>query len=298
MKSLVLGGCGFLGSHVSDALADKGHDVKICDIYHDAYAKYPVYNPDRETLDTLIQQSDKVYNFAGVLGTSSSFDYVSRILQVNTNFAVNVMERCLKYNTILISVGVPPAMWLNPYSITKTCMVQFSKMFYAEGLEGTTLIPYNIYGERQVLSVTEKLIPAVIHHILHNEPIIVYGQGQQIIDLMYAKDLAKYVADIEHFGPEIIHIGTGEKITVLKIVETICAKMGVNPNIEWHGTRKGEADEVYVVAPSAITGIELTSLSTGLDATINWYKKFEAFYKRQKTSKGRVSIIEPWDQEI
>lgn len=297
MKCLVLGGCGFIGSHVCDALAQKGHDVFVYDVWLDPNCKYPMGAPDKEAdwLNVLIKDTDRVYNFSGILGTSSSFDYVSHILEVNTNFAVYIMQKCLKYGKTLISIGVPPAMWLNPYAITKACMTEFSKMFYAEGLKGTTLIPYNIYGERQVFTVTEKLVPAVIHRILHNEPIKVYGHGRQQIDMMYVKDLAKYVAEIDHFGADTIHIGTGKAITVLEIVEAICEKMDVKPNIEWRETRKGEAEEVYVVAPSINTNV-ITDLTAGLDYTIEWYRKFVEHYKGKDTINERVSIIEPWER--
>lgn len=298
MKCLVLGGCGFIGSHVCDALAQKGDEVVIYDVYRDLNCRYEFSGPDDEImlLDARIEEADRIYNFSGILGTSSSFNYVKHILEINTNFAVDIMQKCLKYGKTLISVGVPPAMWLNPYAISKACMTEFSKMFYAEGLKGTTLIPYNIYGDRQVCTITEKLVPAVIHRILHNEPIKVYGHGRQQIDMMYVKDFAKYVAEIDHFGADTIHTGTGIATAVLEIVEAICFKMGVKPNIEWCGTRKGEAEEVYVVAPSINTNV-ITNLATGLDYTIEWYRKFVEYYKDIDTINERVSIIEPWTKQ-
>jgi UDP-glucose 4-epimerase len=302
MKCLVLGGCGFIGSHVCDALRQKGHDVFVYDAWIDPNCKYPksYFSLDNsEWLDTLIADSERVYNFAGILGTASSFDYVSETIEVNVNFAVDVMEECLRSDATLISVGVPPAMWLNPYAITKSCMLEFSKMFYGRGLKGVTLIPYNIYGERQVFTKTEKLIPATIHRILNNEPIKIYGQGKQQIDLLYVKDFAKYVASIDHFGADTIHVGTGEAITVLEVVNAICSKMGVEePNIEWLGIRDGEAEEVYVVAPSSIGNeIILTDLTLGLDYTIDWYREFVEHYKGKDVFNNRVSVIEPWDKE-
>jgi len=298
MKCLVLGGCGFIGSHTCDALTREGHNVVVYDVYQDPNCPYAFCSPDGEinTLDWMIKEVDRVYNFAGVLGTSSSFNYVSEIVKVNVNFAVKIMELCLHSDTELISVGVPPAMWLNPYSITKSCMLQFSKMFYAEGLKGTTLIPYNIYGERQVLTKTEKLIPAVIHNILNNQPTKVYGGGKQVIDLMYVKDFANYVAQLEHLGADYIHVGTGDDITVLEVVKAIYKKMETELNIEWCGTRKGEAEEVYVVSPTGVAkDIILTDLTLGLDNTIRWYREFTKYYEEQNidTFHRRVSILKP-----
>ena len=140
MKNLVLGGLGFIGSHVCDYLGE----VSVYDIHLPSHSKYKCYT---NNLDMLIQQSDIVYNFAGVLGTTSSFNYIQEIIETNITFATLVMEKCLEYKKILVSVGMPSeeSGWRNPYSITKTCMRQFAKMLYERGLMGCTIIPYNVY---------------------------------------------------------------------------------------------------------------------------------------------------------
>lgn len=294
MKSLVLGGCGFIGSHVCEALSKKD-EIRVYDIYHDPYLKFDFSND----LDESIKWADKIYNFAGILGTSSSFNYIPKIVETNIKFSTEVMIMCKHRNKILIDIGVPPAMWLNPYAITKACMTKFAEMFYVvEEMKGCTIIPYNVYGERQVFTVTQKLVPTVIHCILNNMSIPIFGKGNQIIDMMYAKDLAKCITQIDQFEGQTIHIGTGEEIKVIEIVKMICDKMNVEMNVEWLPTRKGEADEVKVVAPNEEWQKEnLIFLSDGLDKSIEWYAKFAEYYKNVNTFDERVSILEPWKCE-
>lgn len=289
-KDLVLGGCGFIGSHVCDALAEFGHEVVVYDVYQDPNCKFPI----QKGLE--VEGFDRVYNFAGVLGTSSSFNYIPHAIYANVDFAARVMNMCFKSNVELLNVALPPSMWLNPYAITKDCMRQFANMFYDQGLRGITIIPYNIYGERQIYTVTEKLIPSIIHHILNHKLIPVYSLGQQVIDLMYVKDLAKFVASIDDFDGSVIHAGTGKGITVLDVVHLICDMMKAEAHVYWLPRRKGEAEKVYVVADKPTSGISFTNLTDGLKNTIEWYQKFENFYKGTDTYNNRVSTMEPWEK--
>jgi UDP-glucose 4-epimerase len=286
---LVIGGSGFIGSHICDYLDGK---VIIYDIYCHPNTPYECHN---SRLDELISNADIVYNFAGILGTSSSFEYIQKTIDVNISFAVNLMEKCLAKGKTLISVGLPSeSMWLNPYSITKGCMRRFAQMFYEGGLKGCTVIPYNVYGERQAYSKTQKLIPTVIHSILEGEPIPVYNKGQQNIDLIYVKDVARFVVGLKDFSGREIHVGSGMPIKVIDVVDKICAIMGVMPNIDWIPRRRGEGESVNVVSPNAIDGIDFVDcidLAEGLRKTISWY---ESFYDFNKVSDTKSDTIGPW----
>lgn len=290
MKNLILGGSGFIGSHICDAV---GGDVVVYDkIQHPYYLSYT------EGLESLIRESDIVYNFAGALGTSSSFGYMEETVKTNTMLAVSVMDNCLKYKRPLINIGVPLSMWKNPYAISKHCMMSFAEMYYDEGMMGYTLIAYNVYGERQIFSQTEKLVPAVVHRILHHEPIKIYGAGKQEIDMVYVKDVAKLVAmigaNICSFNGKEIHAGTGEAVTVMEVINTICDIMGVpeeERNFQFMGRRRGEGEKVCVVSPSSIT--TSVTLREGLEKTVEWYREYDEYAGKVEYG-GRPDIIGPW----
>ena len=103
MKILVLGGSGFLGSHVSDELSKRGHKVTIYDTKKSTWIrkdqKMVIGNIlDKKRLDSEIRKNNAVYNFAAVADLNLAIDHPVKSAEINILGTVLVLQICKKYS--------------------------------------------------------------------------------------------------------------------------------------------------------------------------------------------------------
>jgi UDP-glucose 4-epimerase len=143
----------------------------------------------------------------------------------------------------------------------------------------TTIRTFDAYGPRQTPSApfgpsrVRKIIPSFICRTLTDEPIEVYGDGSQTIDLIYATDIAKILVgalvETDHEGPqEGIEAGSGVPITVLEIAEAVIEAIGKG-SIVHLPMRAGERPGARIVAQAPLK--DAVPLWEGLPPTIDYY---------------------------
>ena len=101
-KAVVVGGSGFLGSHVADHLSNKGYDVTIYDCLE---SKWQLSNQeivigdvlDAKKLDQSIEGADVVYNFAALADLNQAIDQPQKTATINILGNLNVMEACIAH---------------------------------------------------------------------------------------------------------------------------------------------------------------------------------------------------------
>ena len=129
---LVTGGNGFIGSYTIEALLLKGFKVHSLSrnknkniIEGCEYHECDIMNLPR--LKNLFNEikPETVVHLAGILGTSETWDYVSKTCDVNIQGTINVYECCAvtKSNICTVDVG---SRWLAPYTITKRVGAEFA----------------------------------------------------------------------------------------------------------------------------------------------------------------------------
>jgi UDP-glucose 4-epimerase len=173
----------------------------------------------------------------------------------------------------------------NPYSISKDTADRFARVFNEyRGGRITTVRTFDAYGPRQTPSApfgpsrVRKVMPSFICRALTDQPIEVYGDGSQTIDLIYAPDIAKILVaaliTTEHDGPqEGIEAGSGIPITVLEIAEAVIADIGTG-SIVHLPMRPGEQPGARIVAQAPLRdGVPLWD---GLPPTVDYYRDFLA----------------------
>ena len=104
MKIIVIGGSGFLGSHVADELTERGHEVTIFDNiesqYIDSRQKMVVGDVEKfEDLNSVISENQIVYHFAGIAGIQDASDNPIKTVKNNILGTTYVLESC-KINKI------------------------------------------------------------------------------------------------------------------------------------------------------------------------------------------------------
>lgn len=300
MKVLVTGGLGFIGQAVCHDLLTHGHKVLVFDRVRDRAWSIPggaeFYLGD--ILDSIavteaVAHADAAIHLAGVLGTQETVQNPRPATMTNIFGGLNMLEACAQYSTPLVNIAVGNHFEYSTYSISKTTVERFGTMYARyRGLHGCSVRAYNAYGPGQKLaqpygtSRVRKVIPSFIARALHGLPIEVYGDGSQIMDMVYVDDVAHCLrVALEGGTPgEVYSAGTGRATSIGYVAEVVAdevARQTGKPQVpvEHLPMRPGETPGSLVLADQADVrklGVEPTEfvlLEDGLVRTVAWYRK-------------------------
>jgi nucleoside-diphosphate-sugar epimerase len=291
-EKVLITGFGFIGRHAADALIEAGYTVAALDRCPDvsnmsALGVAPIIGDVRDPalLDHIIPCFDAVVNTAGLLGTSEMIEDPIPAVQTNIIGAINVFQACKKEkrrgrSIRCVHITVGNHFMDNSYSITKSSSERFAAMFNVEHQTDIRVVrALNAYGEYQKYYPVRKIIPNFVRAALSNEPVRVYGDGEQVMDMIYVKDVAKIL--VATLAVEscalIVSAGTGRRLTVNEIAEKVVAACGSSSTIEHVPMRAGEPKNSVVLGDtttlSAIGFNErcLTRFEDGILPTVRWY---------------------------
>jgi len=294
MRILVTGGNGFIGRATARELRSGGHEPVIFD---------RCKSPDEESVlgdvrDAIavteaVAHADGVIHLAGVLGTSETISNPFPAAQTNVLGGLNVLQACAQYQAPLVNIAVGNYFEESTYPITKTTVERFARMYgrYRD-LPVCSVRAYNAYGPGQSVaqpygaSRVRKIIPSFIARALHGEPVQVYGDGSQVMDMIYVDDVARCLVRALENGPcggVTYSAGTARRTTVTQIAEAVREEVrlqtGNDIPVEYLPMRPGETPGSEVLADAAEVrklGIEpagFTRLQDGLVTTVAHYRK-------------------------
>ncbi|MFI5042392.1 MAG: NAD-dependent epimerase/dehydratase family protein [Acidimicrobiales bacterium] len=281
---LVTGGNGFIGGYVTDELLARGYDVTVLDTRARPSSGVVVLGDIRDpvAVGEAVSHADGVIHLAGLLGTAEMVAYPKPAVEVNILGALNVFEAAATHDVPVVNIAIGSQGATNTYAITKDTADQFGRMFVRyRGAAITTVRAYDAYGPRQVPpapfgpSRVRKIIPSFACRALSGLPIEVYGDGEQVIDLIHVADVATVLADALEMtarsGPvaEVIEAGSGRPVTVLGVAEHVLAEVG-GGEITHLPMRPGESHGAIIVATEPYMAVR--SLSVGLPGTIAYYR--------------------------
>lgn len=291
MKVLVTGGNGFIGTATVAELQFRGHEPVVFDRYG---------KPGTESLfgdirdPTAVTEAaahvDGVIHLAGVLGTQETIANPRPAAETNIFGGLNVLEACTQYGVPLVNIAVGNWFEHSTYSISKHTVERFGVMYARyRGTRVCSVRAYNAYGPGQSVaqpygtSRVRKIIPSFVARALHGEPIQVYGDGMQVMDMIYVVDVARCLVQALENGPAsgtLYVAGTGRRTTVREIAELVRAEVwretGTGADIEYLPMRPGETpgSEVLADTDRLVPGVEnLVSLEDGLHETVVHYRK-------------------------
>jgi len=267
MKSLVTGGCGFIGSHLVNRLIDLGHEVVVLD-------RVQPRNPNPKTTYYLCNLSEKyskyihlfesvnnVFHLASEVSIPYCVENPNESMANNILSTMNVLEcsRIQKVNKFIFSstsavygnsffipsVETNVVQCLNTYSISKYTGEQLCKMYYElYGLETIMFRYFNVYGEGQHKTGQYAPVMSIFKKQRDNkEPLTVVEPGYQtrdfihVSDVVYANVLASQ-RDIKEYGV-VFNIGTGigtEIQDVADLISNYQIKIPQRPGEVMHST--------------------------------------------------------------
>lgn len=303
---LVTGGNGFIGQYVVEHLVDKGYNVAVLDrmaVFHGkpnvpegARRAYFGDIKDSTLVSEAVSHIDGVIHLAGVLGTQETIENPRPAAETNILGGLNVIEACAQYDVPLVNIAVGNYWMNNTYSITKSTIERFVKMTAKyRGKVMASVRALNAYGPRQVPvppygpSRVRKIMPSFICRALTGEPIEIYGDGMQVMDMIHVRDVARIlVATLEKLDrgevfEETVEAGTGRHTTVNDIAALIVDAVksyGVEGRITHLPMRPGEDERSIVVAdPETMrqVGVDpewLTMLEEGVVGTTEYFYRY------------------------
>lgn len=259
-KIVVTGGAGFLGSYVPDWARRHDFEAVPFDNRPDVARGFGLDVVERDDVEHGIPEDTyAVIHLAGVLGTSELFDDPHDAIDVNIHGALNVIERCTAIGAKYIGISMPPV-FTSVYTATKLCSMRLATAWYEHrGLKTAHVCAYNAFGPGQAHGPghPQKIIPTFAVKAWRNEPIPVWGDGMQTVDLVHARDVARMLVDAVRIGgeDEEFEAGTGVPITVNEVAEFVNKVAGSTAGIEYLPMRDGERP-THIVASGANVGID------------------------------------------
>jgi UDP-glucose 4-epimerase len=234
MKLAVTGGGGFLGQAAIAAAENAGHDAWSFDRAHgdDILG-------DLDRLDG----ADVVVHLAGMLGTSELFDDAEAAVQANVVGTLRVLRWCQANGAGYVGISMPPV-FPSVYTATKVCASRLATAWHtAYGLPVSHVRAFNAYGPGQKYGDghPQKILPTFARAAWEGEPLPVWGDGEQTMDLVHADDVGRMLVDAAAHGDDVtFDAGTGHAVTVNELAEFVLEQTGSTAGVEHLPMRTGE----------------------------------------------------------
>jgi UDP-glucose 4-epimerase len=271
VRVVVTGGAGFIGSHLVDALLERGDQVTVLDdLSNGRFEQVPTGVvfvqgdvADEELVRSVVEGADVVFHEAALGSVRRSVDAPLATDRVNIHGTLNVLEasrragvrRVMTASSSSVYGGVAPlpsredhpTTPRSPYAVTKVTVEQYCRV-YAEllGLETVCLRYFNVYGPRQRSdSAYAAVIPLFVQALLDGTRPIIEGDGAQSRDFTFVGDavranLLAAEAPAEHCSGRVYNVGGGARHSVLELLETLWKILDVTPEPEHTAPRPGD----------------------------------------------------------
>lgn len=321
MKVLVTGADGFIGSHLTEALIERGYQVKAFAYYNsfntwgwldhlskEKLAQIEVFTGDirdpngvREAMKGI----DIVFHLAALIAIPFSYHSPDSYVDTNIKGTLNVLQAARAFNTNRILVTstsevygtaqyVPidekhPFQGQSPYSASKIGADRLAESFYRSfGLPVTIVRPFNTYGPRQS---ARAVIPTIITQLLNGQEEIKLGSLTPTRDFNYVKDTAAGFISIANSTKTIgeeINIASQQEISVGDLAKELVDQ--INPKAKIiceHQRLRPEKSEVNRLLGSNQKIKQLTewipkySLKEGIKETIDFFRDNLDQYKTE-----------------
>ena len=317
MKVLVTGSEGFIGSHLTELLVEKGFEVKAFVRYNFKNnwgwleeSKYKndieIYTGDVRDFDSVydaMKDVDVVFHLAALIGIPYSYISPLAYIKTNTEGTYNVLESGRKLNLkriIITSTSeiygtaqyVPidekhPYNPQSPYAASKAAADHLALSYYRSfGTPVTIIRPFNTYGPRQS---ARAVIPTIISQILAGKKQIKLGSLSPTRDLNYVKDIVNGFITVglhENTIGNVYNLGTGQEISIgdlaEKIIELTEKEVEIIEDTQRIRPEKSEVERLLSNAEKAkkTTGWKPKyTLEEGLKDTIDWIQDNLHHYK-------------------
>jgi nucleoside-diphosphate-sugar epimerase len=276
MKCLVTGAAGFIGSHLSERLLQDGHAVVGVDALipyypapikqanldavrsHRAFAFHAV-DLRQADLSRVLEGVELVFHLAAMPGLPRSWTEFDLYESCNITATQRLLEAARRlpgvrrfvyastssiYGRYASGDETLPARPISPYGVTKLAAENLCRAYAEEyQLPLVVLRYFSVYGPRQRPDMGYHRF---IQALLHNEPVTVYGDGQQVRGNTYVADCVEAtVAAAQALPGETYNVGGGESATVWEILHKLEAIIGCKAVVRREPARAGDQRSTF-----------------------------------------------------
>jgi UDP-glucuronate 4-epimerase len=309
---LVTGGAGFIGSHTTEALLDRGDDVVCLDNFDDYYSPQrkraniaplmgrPGYVlvegdiRDQDALEALFQahRPARIVHTAAMAGVRYSIQHPGLYESVNVRGTLDVLEMARRYdveNVVFASTSsiygarqqVPfreddRVDWpVSPYAATKrACELLAYTYHHLHGLNFTALRFFTVYGPRGRPDMAPYLFTEAV---FRGTELKMFGDGSSSRDYTYIDDVVQgIVAAIDRLlGYEIINLGNSRTVLLRDFIALVEDLVGRKANVVQHPMPPGDVPRTCADISRAqrLLGYDpQTSFEEGLARFVDWYR--------------------------
>ncbi len=318
-RVLVTGADGFIGSHLVEALVDRGKEVRAFVRYNafNSWGWLDTVNEDvREAIEIFsgdvrdpngvreaMRGIDVVYHLAALISIPYSYHSPDTYVDTNVTGTLNVLQAARDLGTEKIvhtstsevygsAQFVPitedhPLQGQSPYAASKIGADQMALSFCRSFDTPVAVIrPFNTYGPRQS---TRAVIPTIITQIASGRRTIELGNLHPTRDFSYVKDTVygfMAVVDSDAAVGEVVNVGSGFEVSIGDLVDLIAEAMSVEVRVETDEERKrpekSEVDRLYADISKANDLLEWTPTHGGRDGFRAGLKKTAEWFSKEE----------------
>ena len=305
-KVVVTGGAGFIGSHIVEHWINAGAEVHIIDNLRSGFLSnvqlfpqaifHQVSITEREKVFKILENVDYVHHLAAMISVPESVDKPQECVEININGLLNVLDACKENGVKKIVFSSSAAIYgenpespkrtdmrpqpKSPYGITKLDGEYYLQMYTEQyGLGAVSLRYFNVFGPRQdPKSQYAAAVPIFIEKAIQNEPITIYGDGEQTRDFIFVKDVVKanVLAATNDSVNGVFNVALGKASSINEIAKGIISLTNSKSRIVYQPERKGDIKHSLADVENTISALSFTfdfTLQQGLDETVSFFKK-------------------------
>ena len=298
-KVLITGGAGFIGSHIVEKLLENNYDVIIIDnlssgsienIPNSDTLKFYQLNIEKDDLELVFQKEtpDYVIHLAAQTSVNFSISHPYYDANMNVMASIKLLELCKKYNIRKFITASSAAIYGNPkylpidenhptepmsqYGLSKLTMEKYIKL---SGIPYIIFRFSNAYGPRQKSSKESGVVAIFNNAMKNNEPINIYGDGEQIRDFIYVEDIANICikAINSNVENEIINFSTNKGVSLNQLFKVMKSLYNYTLNANYLPERIGDIKNSILSNDKAYNLLKFTKytkLEKGLEILANY----------------------------
>lgn len=306
MKIIVTGGAGFIGSHITDMLIKKGHEVCVIDSL--VHGKIDNLNPEAKFIKMDIrdrgiegvfinEKPDILIHEAAQISVPHSIKDPLYDAEVNIIGTINLLESARKsgvkkiiYPASAAIFGEPeylpvdeahPLNMMSGYGVTKHTVEHYLKVYSSlYGIKYTIFRYANVYGPRQDSTGEGGVVAIFCENLIQGNQPVIFGDGEQTRDFVYVKDVAEAnMLALEDGDNEIFNVCTNSAVSVNKLLSTMNTVGGTRFKAVYKPSREGDIRHSYMTygkIKDVLGWAPNYSLKEGLKETFDYYKGRES----------------------
>ena len=298
MKTIgVHGGAGFIGQYTVKELLSRGYHVVVFDRYlKEVPEGVDFFLGDIQDPIAMVEFAahvDGIIALGGTLGTAETIENPTPAVMTNIQGGLNTLEAATQYDIPMVQIAVGNFFEYSTYSISKTTVERFCVMFRKyRGTKVSVVRAMNAWGPGQSVaapygnSKVRKFLPSIIARALHNDDVEIYGDGEQVMDYIHNRDLARVLVDTLEYtnenGPieHVLEAGMSRESTINDVARIVMNEIPESTSkINRIPMRIGETPGSRVIADNTTLNIlgddyakDFTDLEDGMAEQVEYYR--------------------------